>query len=187
MIIKKYKNKHGNIQLTYVDGRLFSISAKSSCNQKDWAYWRDLVPYYPPGNLTDIENWQEIPVPAVNEKIGLFCLVYKQRMGTAYKPTKAECSRLKTEGTPVTRELLAIFLDKSRWWGKTLTISSYIARYNDLVLLAKQAGKPAFPDRYDRDFEKKLAAGALPLYWQHLRKLGLKPVKAKNGDIIDWK
>lgn len=51
----------------------------------------------------------------------------------------------------------------------------------------KPGATRSFPNHYDADFMRKLPTDQWQLYWEHLRNQGLKPVKNKIGEVIDWR
>lgn len=73
---------------------------------------------------------RELKVSTQQQKIALWCELYKQRYGYNYKVTTAEASAMKNADATV--ELINLFFDLNEWWSKEKTISRYTKNINEI-------------------------------------------------------
>lgn len=119
--------------------------------------------------------------------------VYERNKGFKYKQeftTKEKQILKKQNWTP---ELVQAWFDCPDWYAKTKTISffdKYTSEIQDWLNTQKQGvtevEKNNFPVFYSAKFEKTLQPSEMPKYWEHLRSLGLQPVKNRFGKTSHW-
>jgi len=80
--------------------------------------------------LKDLAKVRELKVNSQQQKIALWCELYKQRYGYSYKVTTAEASAMKNADATV--ELINLFFDLNEWWSKEKTISRYAKNINEI-------------------------------------------------------
>ena len=121
----------------------------------------------------------ELKGKSTADKIALFCMLYLQHKGTAYRTTKQERANIKH--VTVNELLLNTYFKATQYPLTGLkSVSDYIRHYNQVRDLATN-GQPVrqkFPDHYDREYEKMIAddVSKLQRYWAHLRSLGWSKV-----------
>lgn len=81
-------------------------------------------------NLKRIAKVRELKVNTTNQKIALWCELYKRQYGYNYKVSTAEASAIKN--ADVTVELINLFFDLNEWWSKEKTISRYTKNINEI-------------------------------------------------------
>jgi hypothetical protein len=133
---------------------------------------------------------QKPKVQTQKEKIALFCQRYKEATeGLTYKVSKQEVGMIR--GVEVNRELLDAFFESNEWWADPKTIERYVRYFNKVQEVAyDRSAAPAqkrWPDAYDAKLARRLEPQELEAYYAHLRELGLRPVKAADGRILDFK
>lgn len=112
---------------------------------------------------------------SVADKVALFCLLYKQHKNLTYRAGKEEKANLKL--VTVNNELLEVYFTSTQYpLTGTKSMADYVRHYNTVRDLATN-GKPvksAFPDVYDREYEKRIGedVSKLQRYWAHLRAQG---------------
>jgi hypothetical protein len=108
-----------------------------------------------------------------NEKIALWCRIYKELVNTTYKVSGKEAKLV--SGAEFSEELVRTFFACTEWWAKPKTLERYCNQNNallDHVARAKAGPASTFPDRYDAKFERTLNDEQRDLYRAHLRALG---------------
>lgn len=73
---------------------------------------------------------RELKVNTQQQKIALWCELYKQSFGYNYKVNTTEASAIKN--ADVTVELINLFFDLNEWWSKEKTISRYAKNINEI-------------------------------------------------------
>jgi hypothetical protein len=122
-------------------------------------------------------DYQFLVPKSVADKTAMFCMTFRDYRTTAYTPQKVEKANL--ADVMVSKSLLEVYFTTNDFplnYAKSIT--DYIKNYNFIRDLEAN-GKPkknAFPDVYDREYERTLAPEKLSSYWQHLLKLGWKKV-----------
>jgi hypothetical protein len=112
---------------------------------------------------------------SVADKVALFCLLYKHYKKVSYRAMKEEKANLKT--VTVNGQLLNTYFTNVNYpLSQTKSMADYVRHYNTVRDLATN-GKPvksAFPNVYDREYEKRIAedVSKLQRYWAHLRAHG---------------
>ena len=82
---------------------------------------------------------RRLPHSSRQEKIAIWCGVYKKMYGQSYRVTQAEAGMLGR--VDVTRDLVLFFFSlskKNAWWADTKTISNYVKNYNEVRRLAEE-------------------------------------------------
>lgn len=93
-------------------------------------------------NLKQNCKVRELKVNSTNQKIALWCELYKQRYGYNYQVSTAEASAIKN--VDVTVELINLFFQLNEWWSKEKTISRYAKNINEIKRIftgKKKAGR----------------------------------------------
>lgn len=80
--------------------------------------------------LRSIAKVRNIKIPAVNQKIALWCELYKMNYGIDYKVTAADAGRVKN--IEMSKDLIVSFFNSTEWYAKEKTISRYTSNYNDI-------------------------------------------------------
>ena len=80
--------------------------------------------------LKAVAKIRELKVNTTNQKIALWCELYKQRYGYNYKVLPSEANLMKS--TDVTVDLINLFFDLQIWWSKEKTISRYAKNINEI-------------------------------------------------------
>lgn len=120
---------------------------------------------------------EQLKAKSAGDKIALFVLKYKQHKDIAYRATKQE--RANITHVTVTEQLLNTYFTTTQYpLAGTKSITDYIKHYNEVRDLAQNGtpAKSAFPDVYDREYEKHIGddTSKLQRYWEHLRSKGWK-------------
>jgi hypothetical protein len=181
-------SKTGSLKLGYLDGYLNLIEMDFKEPLKSDKY--DMLMMSLPQEETHLEGMKKLGFTiseemATNQKVALFCRIYKEVHELPYKASRQDGGKLKN--IKLTEELVKHYMhsDNFLFKGKH-SVGNLVKYYNELLLDFKEKDEPVnrFPNKYDREFEKKLQGAEVSAYWAHLRKLGLKPKKTPSG--IDW-
>jgi hypothetical protein len=120
-------------------------------------------------------TFEELKARTTEEKLALFCAVFKDKRGSGYTPKQNEKHNIKQ--VMVTERLLKTYFENTTYpLSYAKSVNDYIRNYNYVRDIDKN-GAPVsnpykFPAVYDPDFEKKLNGPALSDYRAHLRDLG---------------
>jgi hypothetical protein len=200
MKITKYKitvqNKEGFGILVYQDGAfksfLTEVKPPFTDKQLNWILSRipalelmlteslvlkskgtlNVVPY----GETSSTNSNEI-TPA-NRVITLFCDLYKENLGVAYKVSPADAGKIKALSTTTEIEwlkLLTTYFDSNTFVFKLKSIGNMVKYWNELraeTFGTKAPVKVIYPLPYDHLFFVTLDMKGQQEYWDHLRKNG---------------
>lgn len=132
------------------------------------------------------------PELAVNERIALFCRLYKHFKGAAYVVTPKESGTMRH--IQVDQEMLTFYLDEERmpqnqttwlWRGKQ-SVSNLYTYQNQVRAAMLQPVVSKHPNVWSREHYVKLDGPGITEYMRHLRSLGLVAQMAKDGTIIDF-
>lgn len=97
---------------------------------------------------------RELKVNSTNQKIALWCELYKQRYGYNYQVSSAEASAIKN--TDVTVELINLFFDLTEWWSNEKTIGRYTKNINEIKRIFTGAKKAEQSAKNQRNQQKHL-------------------------------
>jgi hypothetical protein len=181
-------SKSGSLKLGYLDGYLNLIEMDFKEPLKPDKY--DMLMMSLPQQEELIKGMQKLGFTiteemATNNKVAMFCRIYKEVHELPYKASRQDGGKLKN--IKLTEDLVKHYMhsDNFLFKGKH-SIGNLVKYYNELLLDFKEKDKPvnAFPSKYDRAFESKLQGKQVSEYWAHLRGLGLQPKKTPSG--IDW-
>lgn len=128
----------------------------------------------------------ELVPKTVEEKLALFCAIFKEKRKAGYTPKQNEKNNLKV--VMVTDKLLHTYFDNQAFplsFAKSIT--DYIRHYNHIRVLEKTTQgvgqcPPKYPDRPDNDYEKRLDGPNLSAFREHLYKIGWR----FNKDNATW-
>ncbi len=81
-------------------------------------------------SLKEVAKVRELKVNTTNQKIALWCELYKQRYGYNYKVLPSEANLMKN--TDVTVDLINLFFDLQEWWSKEKTLTRYAKNINEI-------------------------------------------------------
>lgn len=201
MKIKQYTITAPGVQeamvATYIDGTLSALEGIHHMARM----WEDVAINAPiPAKESEITQKQAhyqglmlispCTYDTPGQKISLFCRLYKHHRGSTYTVFPADSRAI--ELVPVTEELVNTYFTNTEWWSKQpKSIRNYCSNINELRQLIKPKEEPVvkrgkkYPDEWDRTYENTLRPTELQGYWQHLRSLGLAPVR-ENGTIVRW-
>lgn len=109
------------------------------------------------------------------DKIAMFCMTFRAFRNSAYTAKKEERANI-ADVTVSDKLLTAYFTNDTFPLTYAKSINDYIRHYNYIRDIATNGTpvKSAFPDVYDREFERGLEGEKLSAYWVHLNKLGWK-------------
>lgn len=181
----------GKLLLVYQDERLHSFILDFN-DQLDYWQWKSLVNALP-YNEEGLDSFQRITGLKISrektsDKIALFCRYYEQFTKVKYKVSAADSGKI--VNVEVTEQLLQAYFKSDNFLFKNkYSIANFVKYYNELRAEAfgEPAGKSKHPHHYDRDYERSLSGSELSGYWEHLRSIGLKPVRNRLHQIVDWK
>lgn len=116
-----------------------------------------------------------------------FWSLYDKKIGNKHACEK-KWNNLKTE---IQKKIIKILPDwKGQFTDKTFQPypETFLngERWNDEIQEKKLADKSGFPNHWDAALANKLDGPKTSAYWQHLRSIGLKPVKNRFDIIVDW-
>lgn len=140
-----------------------------------------------------IEERGEKEEKAPDNKVALWCRLYKEYKGVAYKVSGADAGKMKRLN--VTEELLRWYLDEAKlpqnsttwlWRGKQ-SIGNLSHYWNEVNTARTTPAASKHPNTYDRDYERKLTGEGITEYRKHLRSLGLVPVTDRSGAITTYR
>ena len=135
-----------------------------------------------------------VPELASNEKVALWCRLYKLFKGTAYTMNGKDVGMLTK--LPVTDALLTYYLDETNlpensttwlWRGKQ-SIANLTTYFNQVrtAMVVPIAEKSKHPNHWVPEHAKKLDGAGMTEYVRHLKGLGLTVKKDATGSTIDW-
>jgi hypothetical protein len=144
------------------------------------------IPQYEKG--IDVSNLKWERTLATNERLSLFCRLYERQFGVKYQVSAADSGKMKK--LSVDEKILEHYFRSDNFLFKGKHSVGNLNKYwNELRReYAAPETTSSFPNKYDREYERKLSPQQVPEYWQHLRKLGLKPTydRVNKNKIIDW-
>lgn len=180
----------GHLLVSYENGILkaFQIEVKTKLSLKQLGVFLSTLNYYE-ARVRDFETiGLQVMLEAgdrTNNKIAVFCRLYERYVGVKYKVSRADAGKMKhikvDEAMLVHYFQSTNFLFAGKW-----SISNLVKYYNELLADIARQGKPQYPNGWDAGFAAKLQGPELSAYWKHLRQLGLKPVKDRQGNVVDW-
>ncbi len=178
----------GHIEALYEDGKItsFHFFLNAPMTFKQWITLLNLIPQEEDKLVPTSLTVERIAETKTNEKIALFCRMYRKYVGVAYTVSASDSGKIKLLG--ISEELLNRYFGSENFLFKGKHSIGNLARYyNELrAEISAPAGKK-YPNHYSRDYEKKLSSPELSEYWAHLRNLKMTPVKNIQGKIVDWK
>lgn len=128
------------------------------------------------------EKVNELPV---NEKIALFCRAYKYYKLIPYKVSPSDAGKIKH--IDINKQLLKVYFTSNNFLFKGKhSISNLVKYFNELRSEAAAPASGKFPNKWDKDFERKLSGKELIEYWKHLRAIGWVRVTPVQGAPF-WK
>lgn len=116
------------------------------------------------------------------EKIVLWCQLYKDAYNIAYKVSAAEVMKLKK--VHVSKDLLrAYFEQPDKYPFLPKSIENYVRTLNELLRLVagKVSAEAKLPNHWNNDYYHTLSADAAIKYLQHLTALGFTKVITNTG------
>lgn len=120
-----------------------------------------------------------------NSKIAVFCRLYERYVGVKYKVSRADAGKMKY--VKVDEAMLAHYFQSTNFlFAGKWSIANLVKYYNELQAEIVRQGKPAYPSGWDAAFAAKMQGPELSAYWAHLRELGLKPIRDRQGNVVDW-
>lgn len=129
--------------------------------------------------------------PATNEKVALFCRLYKHFKGTKYSMNGKDVGMLKC--ISIDEPLLNFYFDESKlpdnaatwlWKGKQ-SVRNLCTFYNE-VRAQMVTPTSKHPNHWVPEHAKKLDGEGMTEYVRHLKSLGLVPKKHADGSTMDW-
>ncbi len=135
-MINKYKIEVFGlvVELEFMAGSLKSITFKEPANDSNamrlFAHLHgaeaDIIK-----RLEQIDGKvSKIKIQSQQQKIALWCELYKMQYGIAYKVTRADAGRVKN--IELTQELITAFFKSKEWYANEKTIGRYSTNYNDI-------------------------------------------------------
>ncbi|MDM1048043.1 hypothetical protein [Sphingobacterium hotanense] len=178
------------VLVTYFNGYLnvVEIGFKYPMSEFQFDHFIRLLPYkIDISKFTTIgftvEEIQELPA---NKKIALFCLAYEKHYGIKYKASRSDGGKISS--IKITKSLLEYYFASQNFLFKGKhSVSNLVRYYNELHAEIISYGKPKHPDSWSAAYENKLRPEEVADYWRHLREKGLKPIKDKVGNTLDWR
>lgn len=177
------------VQVTYFKGylNLVEIGVKEPMSQFQFDHFIRLIPY----NL-DIDRFramgfmvEEIQELPANKKVAMFCTAYEKHYGIKYKASRSDGGKISS--IKVTPGLLLYYFSSQNFLFKGKhSVSNLVRYYNELNAEIQSHGRTKHPDTWSQTYEAKLSPEDLKEYWGHLRSKGLKPVKDRVGNTIEW-
>lgn len=137
----------------------------------------------------------EVTAPELqtNEKIAIWCRLYKNFKGVPYRVTPKETGMIRH--MPMDEPLLQFYLDEEKmpqnattwlWRGKQ-SISNLYTYHNQVrTAMAQPASKGKHPNHWSREHYQRLDGQGISEYMVHLRSLGLVARKHRDGSILDF-
>ncbi|MGY3054365.1 hypothetical protein ACVWYG_002572 [Pedobacter sp. UYEF25] len=120
-----------------------------------------------------------------NHKIALFCRLYEKYKEIKYKVSPSDTGKIKS--IKIDEALLKVYFESETFIFKSKQSIANLAKYyNELRAEIAAGGKGKYPNNYSAEFIKKLPMDQWGGYWEHLRSLGLSPVKDRTGNTTDW-
>lgn len=132
------------------------------------------------------------PELQTNEKIALFCRLFKQFKGVAYKVTPKESGTMRH--IHVDEDMLRYYFDEEHmpkdqttwlWRGKQ-SISNLYTYQNQVRAAMQQPQGSKHPNYWSREHYNKLDGAGITEYMRRLKSLGLVPKKHADGTILDF-
>ncbi len=140
----RIKTEHCTIVVTYFVERLRKIEIERSEDAYELIAILSSFLDNREATITEFKNMsakvRELKVNTQQQKIALWCELYKRRYGYSYKVSTAEASAMKN--TDVTVELIELFFNLNEWWSKEKTISRYAKNINELKRIFTGKAKP---------------------------------------------
>lgn len=181
----------GHLKVVYDKGLLkaFQIEVKNELTPKQYGVFLSTLSF----SETRVRDFEAIGLRVMleagdrtNSKISIFCRLYERYIGVKYKVSRADAGKMKhikvDEPMLVHYFQSTNFLFSGKW-----SISNLVKYYNELLAEIARQGKPQYPSGWDAAFAAKLQGTELSAYWGHLRELGLKPVRDRQGNVVDWR
>lgn len=198
----KVRDADGVIVAVFFDGQEFVKSMSqvleiaANVTDRTVRFWPDLREMLGGDEHITITEVKEEKELAVNERVALFCRLYKQHKGIAYRMSPKDVGIIKA--LPVTEALLSYYLNEAElpenpttwlWRGKQSV--SNLRNYWNEVMTSMQVPVPEkvksrHPNKWDREHLRKLDGEGITEYYRHLKSLGLVPRKHPDGSTIDW-
>lgn len=129
-----------------------------------------------------------------NEKVAMWCRLYKHFKGASYAVNGKDAGMLGQMS--ITEALLTYYLDDKNlpenattwlWRGKQ-SVRNLQTYFNEVrtAMLAPAPPASKHPNQWAAGHAAKLDGHGLTEYYQHLKSLGLTAKRARDGSIIDW-
>ena len=146
-MITFYKSPMRNLKIAYKNGRLLSIEILKPISQEQWERACEMIPM----DEADLQRFQEIKRLTANEKIALWCEMWKEWTlsqasselepdEVAYKVNSKEAGMVK--GYEFSEDLIYSFFTHD-FWTKEKTIANYIKHFNEIRFITARGGKRA--------------------------------------------
>lgn len=141
----KYRIRTDNatVTLTYFVEQLRKVEIDELKNFGDLQY---IFRAIDEDRLQTLENMKkskakirELKVDSTNQKIALWCELYKKRYGYNYQVSTVDASAMKN--TDVSVELINLFFDITEWWSNEKTIGRYTKNINEIKRIFTGAKK----------------------------------------------